>query len=364
MSTEEFQQLKKRARALLEVGRPGDAIPQLSQALSLAPDDDDALCLLTQAFVEMANWREARRYVSRAVEVGPANDWAHRLNSIVLRNCARNRDSVEAAKEAVRLNPWLPHNLHTLASAQLHIFNLSEARQAAEQLLTLAPEWHMSHQMMALVALKEGKNKEAETHCRRELELEPNSFYGMNNLGVALLNQKKRREAIEVFNNAAKLNPTSTLAQNNISTAAGKYLPRIGIPFFFLWLGFNAIRALAENREIVALLVVIGIFGAVVVSIRMIRAYRYRNLPVEVRTFLATRSSEAQRTRSLKTQLWFRALIVCAALFVCWLVYKLIDWNVGGSRIEAVDFIFPAVLLAISAGLVFGYKRSREQLND
>jgi tetratricopeptide (TPR) repeat protein len=359
MSSEELQQLKRKAQALLDVGRAEEAVKLLSRALSLSPNDDDALCLMTLAFVELANWKEARRYVTRAVAAAPENDWAHRLNSIVLKNCACNLEAVDAAREAVRLAPWLPHNLHTLASAQLHIFNLPEARQAADQLLELAPEWHMSHQMMALVALKEGKNKEAEMHCRRELELEPNSFYGMNNLGVALLNQKKRREAIEAFNNAAKIDPTSTLAQNNISAAASKYLPRVAIPGVVIYLLFNALRGMGGRGDIAGIIIVIAIIALLFGGIYWYTTHRYNKLPSEVRTYLESTNVKASPSLRWRSHLWSRGLVVCIGLFVAWSFYVLIKWNGDHEAVDIADLIVTLILAATLAGFIVGYKRSR-----
>jgi tetratricopeptide (TPR) repeat protein len=359
MSSSELQQLKSQARLLLEAGRAREAATVLSNALSIAPDDDDVLCLMTQTLIELEDWKEAWRYVNRAVAIAPESSWAHRLHSIVLRNRARNREAVEAAKEAVRLDPWLPENLHTLASAQVHIFDLKEARQTAERLVSLAPSWYLSHQIFSLVALKEEKYKEAEAHCRRELELEPTSYYGMNNLGVALLNQKKQREAIEVLNSAAKLDPTSSIARENISAAAAKYLPRVGVPFFVLYIILNSVRTFAVRGQFVPVIVVLGILVLLVLSIVLVKSYRYRKLPLEVRTYLATTNGKVSRSRILKQQLWLGAIIIAAVVFVCWLVYILVEWNVGGSPVEVTDFILPAVVLLALAGSIRGYKRSR-----
>src|SRR5262245_35054401 len=115
MSANEASRVRGQAEALLEAGRHQEALALLTVGLSMAPEDEELLCLMVQCLLELEQWREAWRIAERAVAVTPESDWAHRLHSIALRNCARRHDAVAAAKEAVRLQPMLPHNWHTLA---------------------------------------------------------------------------------------------------------------------------------------------------------------------------------------------------------------------------------------------------------
>jgi hypothetical protein len=181
----------------------------------------------------------------------------------------------------------------------------------------------------------------------------------MNNLGVALLNQKKQREAIEVFNSAAKLNPTAAIAKENISAAAAKYLPRVGVPFFVLYIVLNSVKGAAGRGDFATVIAVLGILALVVVSIFLVKSHRYRKLPVEVRTYLQTTEAKVTRMRGFKEQLWYWAIMFCAAIFACWIVYALVQWNVGGSPIAITDFIVPVVVLLAFAGSVRGFKRAK-----
>jgi tetratricopeptide (TPR) repeat protein len=365
MAELDLQDIKEQANFLIEADRNQEAIVLLTHALNLAPDDAETLCLLAQAALELALWRDAWRYVERAIAVEPDNDWAHRIHSIVLRNMARRHESVAAAKEAVRLGPMVPHNWHTLASAQLHVFNLKEARASAESLRELAPSWYLSHQMLALVALKEEKHKDAEASCRRELELNPNSYHGLNNLGVALLNQKRQREAIEAFTLAAKLNPAAPIARANISAAAAKYLPRVTVPIFGFWIILNALRVAGQKGGALAATVIVGILVCLYGGVFVVRKYRYRRLPPEVKTYLETTKRRAQRRKGMSRQQWWIAgMVVCAVLFLVWLAIFWIDWQVGRNFPELTNFIFPLVVLLGLAGCVIGYRRTMEASDE
>jgi tetratricopeptide (TPR) repeat protein len=57
------------ARALLELGRPGDAIPHLERATALAPGDAAAWRLLGETLVDRGRIEEARAALTRALEL-------------------------------------------------------------------------------------------------------------------------------------------------------------------------------------------------------------------------------------------------------------------------------------------------------
>ena len=365
MSQAELQNIKNQANFLIEAGRGAEAITLLTQGLNIAPDDEELLCLLAQAAIGLERWRDARRYVERAIAVAPENDWAHRIHSIVLRNSFRRHEAVAAAKEAVRLDPMVPHNWHTLASAQLNIFDLKEARATAERLRELEPSWYLSHQMLALVALKEENNKAAEACCRRELELNPNSYHGLNNLGVALLNQKRKREAIDAFTRAAKLNPAAPIARDNIAAAVSKYLPRISIPVFGFWIILNGLRVAGQNGNGQLVAAIVGVIALAVGGFYLVRWYRYRSLPMEVRAYLRTRKSVPLKKNSLSSkQLWIAAIVICAVLFVGWLVILLIDWEMEGNFPGVTRLIFPALMVLALGGCVIAYRRTMAKLDE
>lgn len=57
------------ARALLELGRPGEAIPHLERATALAPGDAAAWRLLGETLVDRGRIEEARAALTRALEI-------------------------------------------------------------------------------------------------------------------------------------------------------------------------------------------------------------------------------------------------------------------------------------------------------
>jgi tetratricopeptide (TPR) repeat protein len=344
MAADELLTIRRQSQALIDAGRFSEAAELLAQALSIAPHDADLLCRMSQVLMALKQNPQAVSYAEKALAVYPENAWAHRLRSLGLRQSDRH-ESLNAAKQAVQIEPNDPWCWFVLTGAHLQVFNLKEAQAAAERLREIAPEWHVSHQVLALVALKREKYKEAEAHCRRELELNPNSYEGMNNLGVALLNQKRKREAIEAFNRAAKINPEAAVARNNINVAVTRYLPKITVPIFAIWMVINGLRVLGEKGESGVVLTV-GAFLAVSIGVVLaLRWFRFRRLPSEVRGYIKA-TNRAGQAGARRRWLSISSAVTGTLLLISIMIVLLL-WSGGQVAWQSVGLVV-AVLIAIT----------------
>src|ERR1041385_3201997 len=165
MTPQDLLTIGFQSQTLVDAGRFEEAAELLTRALSAATNDSNLLCRMSQALLGLKQVSQAVSYAERALAVDPENAWPHRLRSVALRKIDRH-ESLKSAKTAVQLEPQEPWCWYVLAGAHLQVFNLKEARTAAERLRNLAPQWDVSHQVLSLVALKEEKYKEAEAHCR------------------------------------------------------------------------------------------------------------------------------------------------------------------------------------------------------
>jgi hypothetical protein len=168
----------------------------------------------------------------------------------------------------------------------------------------------------------------------------------MNNLGVALLNQKRKREAIEAFNRAAKINPAAPTARSNINAAVSKYIPRITVPFFVIWILLNGLRVLGEKGQ-AGIVLTVGLFLAIGIAIVLvIRWYRFRSLPSEVKNYV--RATQRPARLKLKRRRLTTAATIFGSLFVisvCIDVALLIN--------ERAEWIGVAVVVPLMFGAAF-----------
>lgn len=226
--------LTQRAQTLLDLGRPQEAVTVLLQSLAQSPGDYQALCLLSQAHGNAGNLSEAERRAGQAIEAAPDQEWGHRLLAIHLLAQGGPNTALPAAEEAARLRPDSPKALSTLARAQRLCGKRGEAQQTAERLRQLAPDAFLSHEALALVAIGAQRWREAETHARRALALDPNESTALNNLGVALSHQTdalewsvspgRFAEAIDCLFQAITQGPLSDVARRNLRRTLGRYL--------------------------------------------------------------------------------------------------------------------------------------------
>ena len=353
MSDQEISKIQHQAQALFDAGRYAEAATTLGHGLAVEPRNHELLCMMSHVMIWAQREADAAHYAEQAIAVEPQDAWGHRLRSFALR-IRHRREALKSAQQAVQIDPQEPANWHALAAAQLES-NAKAAREAAEQMRALAPQSFVPHQLLALAALKQKKYAEAEMHCRRELELNPNSYKGMNNLGVALLNRGRHKEAVETLNLAAKMNPSADLARRNLRIAANKYLSGFGI---LAILGFALSRLGATSSSAQAQwvsLMVIALSAGFLLMFFLLRRSRFRQLPTETQDYLKYLQRLARFGR-LRDSLQLSA-ILCGSFFFLFSFVAYVNWDDSGGQWHAVALVISTISLAATIASVFGLKR-------
>lgn len=212
------------AKALIDLGRHGDAIPLLHRSIGRTPDDPVPRCLLALCLLNLQRSTEAEAMARSAIAVAPNAEWPHRIRSLTLRAMRKRKEALDEAQQAVRLEPELAVAHAVLGMMQLANRKFDEATRSAEDVIRLGPELVEGHALLADIALARHRWRDAETLYHRALAIEPDNWALMNNLGLALKRLGRRREAVEAFENAARLNPRAELARNNLFSNARDFL--------------------------------------------------------------------------------------------------------------------------------------------
>lgn len=351
-----------RAEALIDAGRPTEALPLLAQAIAAEPGHTRAHCLRSLALMKQEQYPAALRSAETAVSLAPTEEWGHRLRAIVLLEMGRKRQALAPAREAARLAPWEPSVLHTLARSELASGKKREARETAERLRSAAPEWNSSHELLGLIALEERHAKVAEAHYRDALRLHPGSWVAMNNLGLALQRQGRRKEAIECFHQAARLNPTKELIRKNLSGAVRNYMGvgSLGL----IWAVVYGIRALltashsgnrGDSLPPWALGLTLGAVAAVLLIGYVVRKRRLAELHPEVGNFYQDETARERRRRFHEIPLLVMAAICgfCGLLALGYAAAQMAHGPANGLG-TALDGIVPYAVLSVAALSVAG----------
>ena len=215
-AAESFEALIHQADALSDAGRYASAVPLLTRALALDPDNALPYCHLARAYLCLRQADEALTHAQRAVALEPESVWPHELHALCFAALRQSRESLEAAQTALRLDPQSASALHILSTCQYHAGMYQEARWTAERLREVAPEWPTTYELLARSAATFGKWSETEVHCRRALELDPENHYAMHLLGEALLQLGFRRGATEAFREALRIDPSSESSRQEL----------------------------------------------------------------------------------------------------------------------------------------------------
>jgi protein O-GlcNAc transferase len=136
-----------RARALLNEGarllmarRPGEAVPLLSGALELAPDNADAALNLGSAYILQGKHAQAVPVLEQAAQLDPHNSmvWANlaaaHLGKLPFAERAQQDQAITAFEHALALNPAAPHvhyNLGLIYLERNDLINAASHFQAA-----------------------------------------------------------------------------------------------------------------------------------------------------------------------------------------------------------------------------------------
>jgi arylsulfatase A-like enzyme/Flp pilus assembly protein TadD len=176
--------------------------------------------VLVQVALQRGDRAAAAEMTRQAVAAGQASD------KLVRRHATDLLESGHTA-EAITLLEGLPPSedpatATTLAAALSDAGRQDEARSILEQVAVQRPEHARAHELLGMVALRQGRPAEARDHLRRALELDERLANGWNTLGVALFQTEGAAAALVAWERAVALDPEQYDALLNIGLVAAR----------------------------------------------------------------------------------------------------------------------------------------------
>ncbi|MEV4437282.1 tetratricopeptide repeat protein [Streptomyces sp. NPDC049585] len=174
---------KGHARALMEIGRHQQAAEHLARHLAQHPGDAQAWAQLAHCRFKAGDWEGALKAADDGIAADSRCDDAWRQRALVLpytgleggstADPARVRLALEAAREAVRIDPQEPAN-HSMLARYLGLTgNQEEAYHAALTAVALDPENPTARFNLAHFADVTGRPDVREQTLRETLRLDP-----------------------------------------------------------------------------------------------------------------------------------------------------------------------------------------------
>lgn len=176
------------AIALVETGRPAEAIAHYERALALRPDYAEAENNLGYALTRLGRFAEAIGHLERALRLQPDYVDGHNNRGSALMGAGRTADGIAAFREATRLSP----------------------------------SYALAHFNLGLAIASTGKPAEAITHFQRALQSNPRYADAELNWAIALTVTDHVGEALPHFERALALRPNWAEGLNSFGRARGR----------------------------------------------------------------------------------------------------------------------------------------------
>ena len=332
-----------RAHLLIEAKRYDDALRLLAQM----PEDGHARLLAAVACFYSGDFQRALHEVEQSIALIPDLADPHAVRSDILYRLDRNKASLEAAREAVRLEPENPNALWVMARSAYGVHDWKLAEQAANETVRLAPDWAMAHGIAGLVAAKRRRRKVAEAHLRTARALEPNNPLILNDLAVATSSRWRPREAsVRLLEDAVRLDPSDDQLIDNLYLETNAHVRGGGFDRLDIFLGGPTI--------VFALLTVAFLTGWVAVPSLVANAVAGVFVPLMVAYAVADFVRNRRRLRNLKVGtrlLYFRRFYrehwLSVAYFLVAFSIPVILFAIVGSALGLPALVIAAIVVAL-----------------
>lgn len=195
-----------------------------SDTIAKQPDNPRAYDQHGDALVDVGRPREAIADYEHALELNPDSTQTHSSFGNALLAAGEPAKAIEHYRRAIELAPQLASNHQNLAAALANTGDTTSALSYYQTALKLDPELATTHTNLGLLLLQLGRFAEAEVHLRHALELDSDAPRAGYALCIVLLQLGRAPEALAQLDLFLQEHPDDTDAQN----ALGVGLMRLG----------------------------------------------------------------------------------------------------------------------------------------
>ncbi|WP_438481407.1 tetratricopeptide repeat protein [Oleiharenicola lentus] len=202
--------------ALLEAGRPDEAIATYRHALELSPHEAIHSYNLANTLMQAGQMEESGRLFDRARALDPHDPEILGAYAVWLRRSGRAQESVALLQEALRLQPDSARLHSHLGVSLLAAGRATEGIRELEIALPLNPALPQTRYHLGLAYAENGLPADAIPHFEEMLRLSPPTAELFDNLGTLYAQTGRYADAVTAFQKALALDPTHRNARDNL----------------------------------------------------------------------------------------------------------------------------------------------------
>lgn len=197
----------KNGVALMDAGRPAEALVVFQKAFAKRPDSTDVMNNLAAAHLELEHWEEARELLQRIIALEPDGFAAHLNLTTCQLGLGDLNEALAEADIAVGLAAQVGKTHYTRAQVLLRRGELEDAYAAASQALRLDARDPMVVVMLAEICVRLGKHEEARDRFLSAVVQLPTFLPAHMSLVATHLRLGELDEAAAAFEVAERLAP-------------------------------------------------------------------------------------------------------------------------------------------------------------
>lgn len=204
--------------ALLEAGRPHDALPAFTRALELAPDQPAIHYNLARVLRADGRLDDAIVHYQQALRQKVLDSYNAELAAALV-EARRLPEAIEHFQLAVQLQPDSAEAENNLGAALLEAGRVDDAIDHFTRSTQLSPALDHAHANLGRALLHAGQPGAAVEHLRVAVRLDPDNPDHRDALGVALIRAGEIDAAVVELQHAARLKPDDANVRENLEEA-------------------------------------------------------------------------------------------------------------------------------------------------
>jgi len=205
--------------ALCDRGQWPQALASFRRALTLRPDHVDTLVDAGTALRAVGRADESVGLYERALQIAPRRLQVHNNLGNAFMQLGRFEDAIACYRRALALRPTDAQVHCNLANALRQLGQIPEALAVARQAIALDPRLPTAYTSLGIALAASGKFEEAIANYAQALSLAPKDVETLSYLGNALRDGGRLREAISVYARAIEAQPTRAESHCNLGHA-------------------------------------------------------------------------------------------------------------------------------------------------
>jgi protein O-GlcNAc transferase len=193
-----------------QAGRLVEAEAHYQRALSIEPNQFEALHFLGLLEAQRGRLAEADRLVERSLSINGMRAEAHSNHARILRQMGRPQDAIARCERALAINPFLVDALILRGNALRDLLRLIEAMACFDRAFGINPNDPLVHYNRGLTLLALGREKDALVSLDKALALRPRDADYLIARGQALAALLSQDEAVRSYDEALAVRPGDT----------------------------------------------------------------------------------------------------------------------------------------------------------